>query len=111
MEHPVRKKLIYDGSCATCRVIQSAAEKSVSNYDFIDATSEEGKKLGVEKNLDFEKSAYLIDGERIVSHSDMVLEVVGDIRFIGPALAALSRILPREWREYLYEWLVRHRIR
>jgi predicted DCC family thiol-disulfide oxidoreductase YuxK len=91
--------------------MQSAAEKTVANYDFIDAGSEKGKKIATELNLDIEKSAYVIDGERIVSHSDMALEVIHDMQFFGPALASLGKILPRAMRERMYEWLVKHRIK
>ena len=91
--------------------MKSAADKTVANYDFIDATSDEGRKIAMEKNLDVGKSAYLVDGDRIVSHSDMALEVVGDVRFFGPVLAGLGRLLPHAWREGMYEWIVHHRIR
>ena len=106
-----KKILIYDGSCATCRVMKNAAYKTVSNYDFVDSTSTEGKRLIAENSLDIEKSAYVLDSGKVLSRSDMALEVIGDIRFIGPIFAGVGRIVPRAWRDGMYGWVVRHRIR
>jgi predicted DCC family thiol-disulfide oxidoreductase YuxK len=91
--------------------MKSAADKTVSNYVFLAAESDEGKKLITERNLDIGKSAHLIDGDKILSRSDMALEVIGDMRFIGPALATLLRNIPQRRRDSMHEWLVRHRIR
>jgi predicted DCC family thiol-disulfide oxidoreductase YuxK len=65
------KTLIYDATCATCRVMQSAAEKATTGYKFVDVSSEAGKKIIAEKNLDIEKSAYLIDQDRRIHHFDV----------------------------------------
>jgi predicted DCC family thiol-disulfide oxidoreductase YuxK len=111
VENAAKKTLVYDGTCKTCRIMKSAADTTTSGYNFVDSESEEGKKIITENNLDIEKSAYLIDQGRVVSHSDMALEVVHDVRFIGPLLARVIRIVPSERRDRMYEWLVRHRIR
>jgi predicted DCC family thiol-disulfide oxidoreductase YuxK len=112
MQQIIRKKtLLYDGSCRTCRVMKDAADKTVSNYEFIDATSEEGRRLVQEKNLQIDSSAYVLDGERTLSKSDMALEFLHDVRMIGPALATLGKLIPVSTRDDIYEWLVRHRIK
>jgi predicted DCC family thiol-disulfide oxidoreductase YuxK len=106
-----KKILIYDASCITCRVMKNVADIAVSNYEFVDASSTRGRELSLERDLDTESSAYVLDGNRTIEKSDMALEVIRDVRGIGPLLSAIMRLLPHAWRDRAYEWLVRHRIK
>jgi predicted DCC family thiol-disulfide oxidoreductase YuxK len=91
--------------------MKSAAQIAVSNYEFVDAGSETGQRLVAQRNLDVGSSAYVLDGERVLSRSDMMISVVRDMRLVGPLFAALIRLAPYSWHERAYDWLVRHRIR
>jgi predicted DCC family thiol-disulfide oxidoreductase YuxK len=106
--------LLFDGVCNLC----NGAVQWVLRHDrrgefrFAALQSETGQALLRQfgrSSTDFD-TVVLIDGDRIYTHSGAALEVARRLGGIWGVLAAL-RIVPRPWRDAVYNWVARHRYR
>ena len=106
--------LLFDGVCNLC----NASVQWVLRHDrkgifqFAALQSETGQNLlrkWGRPTHDFD-SVVLVDGDRLLLHSDVPLEIV---RRIGGAWQVLYvfKIIPRPLRDAVYRWVARNRFR
>ena len=105
MNNPDGKILVlFDGMCILCSGTIRFILKADKSKKFLFQTlqSSTGQEAG--------ESVMVDDGKKIYTHFDAVLkigkELDGIYRLIG-----IFKILPRRWRNGLYEWIARNRYR
>lgn len=102
-----KTKLIiqFDGYCILCsRTIQfilKADRNSKFMFQTLQSTSVDNE-IG--------ESVVVNDGKRIYTHFDAVLKIGKELGGIY-RLIEITRLLPKKWRNKLYEWIARHRYR
>ena len=106
------RAVIFDGYCHIC----SAGVRIVKKYpvdppfELIPMQSERGRALLVEHGIDPEDPTtfLVLDGDKVLTESDGSIHVM---RIIGGIwrVAALARVLPKSWRDWLYRVLARNR--
>jgi predicted DCC family thiol-disulfide oxidoreductase YuxK len=108
-----RPVLIFDGVCNICSFGVEIVLKNDRDgvFDFAFAQGAQGGALkrahGMSEALD---TVTVIDGERVYVKSDAALYVAGRLPFPWPLLRCLA-ILPRAWRDRLYDVVARNRYR
>ncbi|HEX6979803.1 MAG TPA: DCC1-like thiol-disulfide oxidoreductase family protein [Alphaproteobacteria bacterium] len=106
-----RPVLIFDGVCKLC----AAGVRLVLRYDragafdFAFAQGAVGsalkRRFGMPPAPD---TVTVVDGDRVYVKSDAALYVASRLPFPWPLLGVL-RVLPRRWRDRLYDLVARHR--
>jgi predicted DCC family thiol-disulfide oxidoreductase YuxK len=107
--------LLFDGRCVLCDFwVQFVIRHDPQAvFRFAAFQSQTGRELCQTHGIDPEKMAslVLIDPSGVHRQSDAVLTIVerwgGAWRFLGAA----GRIVPRPWRDGLYDWVARNRTR
>jgi predicted DCC family thiol-disulfide oxidoreductase YuxK len=109
-----RPVIVFDGECVLC----SGSAQFVMRHDkpkryrLLAAQTPLGRALyahfGLESQ-DYETMILITDGVALVK-SEAVIQIAEGLGFPW-SLAAVARILPRSWRDYLYGVLARHRLR
>jgi len=109
-----RPVIIFDGYCALC--VGWAAfmlrHDHAGKYRLLAAESPLGQALYVHYGLDpqdYETNILIADGVAWFK-SEGSIRMAEGLGFPW-SLAAMLRILPREWRDFLYETLARNRLR
>jgi predicted DCC family thiol-disulfide oxidoreductase YuxK len=105
---------LFDGVCLLCSgaVHYTLRHEKAPSIRFVAIQSEEGRVLALQHGIDPDEpdSFLFIEDGRALTKSDGVLALVQHLK--GPArLAAIGRIFPRIWREWLYDWIARNRHR
>jgi predicted DCC family thiol-disulfide oxidoreductase YuxK len=109
-----RPVIIFDGECVLC----SGSAQFVMRHDkpkryrLLAAQTPLGRALythfGLESQ-DYETMILIADGVAWVK-SEAVIRIAEGLGFPW-SLAAVARVMPRAWRDYLYGVLARHRLR
>jgi predicted DCC family thiol-disulfide oxidoreductase YuxK len=108
--------LFFDGECAFC----SASVRRVNRLDkrgrvdFAPLQGELARQLGLEKHAAGSGGTMVLlreEDERLFFRSDALIELASAIGGIARALALLA-ILPKSWRDALYQFVAdrRHRL-
>ena len=106
-----RPVLIFDGVCNICSFGVEIVLKNDRDgvFDFAFAQGAHGGALkrahGMTEALD---TVTVVDGERVYIKSDAALYVAGRLPFPWPLLRCLA-IVPRAWRDRLYNVVARNR--
>ena len=106
-----RPVLIFDGVCNICGFGVEIVLKNDRDgvFDFAFAQGAHGGALkrahGMTEALD---TVTVVDGERVYIKSDAALYVAGRLPFPWPLLRCLA-IVPRAWRDRLYNVVARNR--
>ena len=106
--------LLFDGVCNLCNgFVQFIIRRDPEGmFRFASLQSELAQELLKERGLDPAAldTVVLIDGERAFTRSDAALQVAGRMGGAWPLLKVF-RVLPRAWRNAVYDWVARHRYR
>jgi len=115
-EHPV---ILYDGVCGLCnRLVRIILRRDPAGLFHFAALQGEFAQATLARHGSVRESTetmYLLfapgtDSERLLSHSDAAVYILGHIR--GPLrLARVLRWLPRWLRDRLYAFIARRRLR
>lgn len=109
-----RPLIVFDGVCALCSssVRFVLRRDSQGQFRFASAQSALGKSFYNHYGLDAQKleSALLIADGKLYLRSDAALEIIGRFGGAWQLLRAL-RLIPRTWRDWLYNLTARHRYR
>lgn len=106
--------LLFDGVCHLCdgavRFILRRDPRGV--FRFAALQSEAGRRLAAEHGVPAEAldTVILIEGGRAYERSEAALRVVRHLRFPWPAMGVF-RVIPRGWRDRLYDAVARRRYR
>ncbi len=94
----------FDGVCILCNRTVSFILKADRNKKFLFQTlqNSESKEPG--------DSVIVTDGQKTYSHFDAVLKIAEELGGIYK-MAAIFRLIPRNWRHSLYLWIARNRYR
>lgn len=110
-EHPI---LLFDGVCNLCNtfvqfVIQRDPE---AVFRFAPLQSEIGRELSERAGLPLDElnTVVLYDRGRFYTHSDVALQVVRRLPGLWPLLYGFT-ILPKFFRDAVYNWVARNRYR
>ncbi len=110
-EHPV---LLFDGVCNLCsQSVQFIIERDpAARFRFASLQSEVAEQMLSDTDLTGEslKSVVLIENGQVYTRSDAALRAARHLSGLWPALYAL-RIVPRPWRDAVYNWIARNRYR
>ena len=106
--------ILFDGNCATCH----AAVRLVLRRDragvfrFARQDGSVGRRLLEEHRVAVEagRTLVLIEGGRAWVRSEAVLRIARRLRGVA-RLAAVAGVVPRAWRDALYDLVARHRRR
>jgi predicted DCC family thiol-disulfide oxidoreductase YuxK len=106
--------VVFDGICNVCSgwVRFLEAHRIEPPFKLIPMQSEEGKSLLVEYGIDPEDPAtfLVLDQGRQFTQSDGAIHIVAALG--GPwSLFAATKVIPRAWRDSLYQLLARNRYR
>ena len=104
--------LIFDGLCNLCSGSANFIIKrdKRAKYKFASLQSEVGIKLCIQHNIDTTKidSIVLIKDDAVYIKGAAVLEILKDMP-IGWRLLRVGVILPKEIRDWLYDFVAKHR--
>lgn len=94
----------FDGVCILCSRTVNFILKADRRKKFLFQTlqNSESKKPG--------DSVIVTDGQKTYSHFDAVLKIAEELGGIY-RMAAIFRLIPRNWRHSLYLWIARNRYR
>ena len=106
--------VLYDGACGMCR---DSAEKGrrfqrPGAIEWVDANSEEGRRILTERGL-LEKakdSLIVVEGGRVSLESSAVVRAALRLRWPWKAYAAVW-LVPRLWRDAAYRRIAARRLR
>lgn len=103
---------LFDGVCLLCSgaVRYTLRHEQEPNIRFVAIQSAEGRRLALEHGIDpNEPDTFLfIDNGKALTKSDGVLALVQHLK--GPVrFAQIGRIVPRLWRDWLYDRIARNR--
>jgi predicted DCC family thiol-disulfide oxidoreductase YuxK len=109
--HPV---LLFDGVCNLCNgFVQFIIKRDPQGvFRFASLQSELARNLLSERGLDpaAMDTVVLIDGDRTYVKSDAALRAAGYMGGAWPVLKVFG-VLPRSWRNAIYDWVARNRYR
>lgn len=113
MNAPARPVLIFDGVCNICsfgvRIVLRHDRDRI--FDFAFAQGETGSALkrrhGLAPSLD---TVTVVDGDAVYIKSDAALYVAGRLPYPWRLLRILQ-VLPRPWRDRVYDIVARNRYR
>jgi len=118
MPSPAPDTILFDGVCNLCNgfvqfVIRHdatgrfrfAALQSTAGQGLLAAQGVSATSLAADP-----ESVLLLSGGKLYSHSDAVLRIAQGLGGIW-RLLAVSRLLPRAWRDASYRFVARHRYR
>lgn len=109
--------ILFDGVCNLC----NAVVKFIINHDhqgyykFAALQSKEAKEILADPEIrkmkdEPLKSVVLIEKDRFYFKTDAVLRIFKKLPGLWPALYVF-KILPRSFRDWLYDWIARNRYR
>lgn len=103
---------LYDGVCVLCSggVRYTLRHERDHEIRFVAIQSEEGRALARRHGIDPDEpdSFLFIEHGQALARSDGVLALAGHLG--GPArLLLLGRVLPKRWRDWLYDRVARNR--
>ena len=111
---PPKPVIIFDGVCNLCSGLVRFLLERDPRGEFLLASyqSPAGRRLLERFGVDPDSVAtvYLLEGGRLYSRSAALLRVARRLRFPWKLAAALV-LLPRPWRDRLYDWIARNRYR
>lgn len=105
---------LFDGVCVLCSgaVRYTLQHEKAPTIRFVAIQSREGRALALEHRIDPDEpdSFLFVEDGRALTKSDGVMAPVQHLK--GSArLAAVGRVVPRIWRDWLYDRIVRNRYR
>ena len=104
--------VLFDGLCNLCNGSVNFIIKrdKLGKYKFASLQSEIGKDLSNKYNIDTSTvdSIILIKNNKVFIKSDAVLEILKDLP-IGWRLLRIGIILPKFMRDWLYDFIAKHR--
>ena len=110
--HDTPPILLFDGVCNLCHgaVNFIFAHEKKPLLRFASLQSVEGQQLLKDHNLppDYVDSLVLIDRHHAYTHSEAALKISAYLKYPF-ALGQVARIIPRPIRDYLYQWIAKHR--
>ena len=109
-----KKVILFDGVCNVCdSFVQFVLKRDKKGlFYFASLQSEIGKQLLAKHNVEVAdlSTVVLIDGDKVFTHSDVVLIVGKDLGGIFQLLYPF-KILPKSFRNLVYDWFARNRYR
>ncbi|MCG8475215.1 MAG: DCC1-like thiol-disulfide oxidoreductase family protein [Cytophagales bacterium] len=106
--------VLYDGECGLCNFSVQFILKHEKDHElyFCALQSEKAKNMMKESGCcgEWPDSLVLVQNQKVVWKSEAVIAVAAHLRFPW-SLVRYVRIIPRSWRDSLYDWLARNRIR
>lgn len=108
------KVILYDGECGLCaaslRFVWKRDRAGV--FHFATLQSEKGQELLKDhgKDPEYRDSMILLDGDMIYDRSEAALRIARELPRFG-ALAGLARLVPRFFRDLIYNAIARRRHR
>lgn len=106
--------ILFDGVCNLCNALVRfvAARDPAGCFRFAPLQSERARSLLRGRGLEPESlpTIVLIEGARISTRSTAALRIVRHLRGLWPLLYGLI-LLPPPLRDWLYDWIARHRYR
>lgn len=108
-----RVLIAFDGECLMCsRSIRFLARRDVGDrLRFTPLQSEAGQALRKSLGEEPPDSMLVRKGERVLVRSEAVLAVLGGLGLPWRMLAALGLLVPRAWRDRLYDFIAARRHR
>jgi len=106
--------LLFDGVCNLCNAsvqwVLLHDRKGIFRFAALQSeTGQELLRIWGRSTQDFD-SVVLVDGERLLLHSDVPLEIVRRIGGLWQLLYVF-KIIPRPIRDAMYRWIARNRYR
>lgn len=95
----------FDGNCILCSKTIQFILKADRKKKFLFQTLQSASS-----DKDSGESVIVIDGKHTYTHFDAVLKIGKELGGIY-RLVALAKLLPRNWRLRLYNWIARNRYR
>jgi len=109
-----KKIILFDGVCNVCdSFVQFVLKRDKKGlFYFASLQSEIGKQLLINHKVEVAdlSTVVLIDGDKVFTHSDVVLMVGKDLGGIFQLLYPF-KILPKNFRNIIYDWFARNRYR
>ncbi|MDQ0208323.1 thiol-disulfide oxidoreductase DCC family protein [Alkalicoccobacillus murimartini] len=104
--------ILFDGVCNLCNKGVDFIIKRDQNkyYYFCSIQSEKGQKLMETYAIGDVDSMIVIENDQAYTHSDAVLKIVRKLPLRWRVLL-LAYVIPRSWREKLYQLIAKHRYR
>jgi predicted DCC family thiol-disulfide oxidoreductase YuxK len=106
--------LLFDGVCNLCNAsvqwVLLRDRKGVFRFAALQSDTGQALLQQLGRSTDDFDSVVLVDGDRVLLHSDVALEIV---RRLGGAwqLLYVFKIIPRAVRDAVYRWIARNRYR
>lgn len=106
--------LLFDGVCNLCNAsvqwVLLRDRKGVFRFAALQSDTGQALLQQLGRSTDDFDSVVLVDGDRVLLHSDVALEIV---RRLGGAwqLLYVFKIIPRAVRDAIYRWIARNRYR
>ncbi len=109
-----KKVILFDGVCNVCDgFVQFVLKRDPKRmFYFASLQSEIGKQLLIKHKVEIAdlSTVVLIDGDKVFTHSDVVLIVGKDLGGLFKLLYPF-KILPKNFRNFLYDWFAKNRYR
>ncbi len=109
-----KKVILFDGVCNVCDgFVQFVLKRDPKGmFYFASLQSEIGKQLLIKHKVEIAdlSTVVLIDGDKVFTHSDVVLIVGKDLGGLFKLLYPF-KILPKNFRNFLYDWFAKNRYR
>ncbi len=109
-----KKVILFDGVCNVCdSFVQFVLKRDHKGlFYFASLQSEIGKQLLVKHKVEVAdlSTVVLIDDDKVFTHSDVVLVVGRDLGGLFKLLYPF-KVLPKEFRNLLYDWFAKNRYR
>lgn len=104
--------ILFDGVCNLCNgaVQFVVARDRPGHFRFAALQSAPARHLLEQHGLPAADlgTVVLVDGDRAYTKSDAVLRIVRHLSFAWPLLS-VGRVVPRRWRDAIYDWVARNR--
>ena len=115
MDTTNRPTLLYDGDCSFCAGLVGRLKKwdRAGHVHVVAANSEEGQRLvtAYRVTANLATTVALIDSGRVLYRSDAVLATLRLIGGVRRVMARCGGLVPRAWRDSLYDVIARNRHR
>jgi predicted DCC family thiol-disulfide oxidoreductase YuxK len=107
-----RAVVVYDGGCGLCRRLMQFARRRDARrrLEWLAAGSEAGQQVLAERGLleASRRSLVLVESNGVLLRSAAVLRICWHLGWPWKLLCALV-VIPRPWRDALYDWVARKR--